>query len=118
LDSPAPIRIYNGDQRAKLIGSEIDLTVPPTNPSFNTYKWSATSWAADGTLTGGVAEENFNDVIVGSGEADGINGLGGNDTLDGGGDDLSSVNGNTAGEGELADGAGDEWINKEWRMAA
>ncbi len=108
FDSPDPIRIYNGDQRAKLIGSEIDLTVPPTNPGFNTYKWSATSWAANGTLTGGIVQANFNDVIVGSSNVDSINGLGGNDALDGGaGNDI--LNGG-AGNDLIAGGAGSDII--------
>ena len=79
----ATIRTYNGDQRAPLIGSEIDPNTPSTNSSFNTYKWSATSWAVNGTLTGGIVQADFNDVIAGSSEADSINGLGGNDALDG-----------------------------------
>ena len=93
------IHIYNGDQRAPLIGSEIDLTVPSSNSSFNTFKWSETSWAADGTLTGGIVQADFNDVIAGSSEADSINGLGGNDALDG-----------RAGNDVLDGGAGDDLI--------
>lgn len=106
--APTPTHIYNGDQRAPLIGSEIDLTVPSTNPSYNTFKWSATSWAADGTLTGGVAQANFNDVIVGSSAADSINGLGGNDALSGGAGNDTLDGG--AGNDLIAGGAGSDII--------
>ncbi len=53
------LKIYTGEQRAKLIGIEIDTNILPGDPLYNTYKWGATSWAADGTLTGGVAQANF-----------------------------------------------------------
>ena len=56
--APLVNQTYNGDQRAKLIGIEIDLNITPDKPTFNTYKWSATSRAADGTLIGGLAEAN------------------------------------------------------------
>ena len=72
-DPVPPAHLYNGDQRAPLSGTG--------------YSWGAVTWAADGTLVGGVAEANFNDVIVGDQQAaedkDTINGLGGNDALDG-----------------------------------
>ncbi|PIF77517.1 Ca2+-binding RTX toxin-like protein [Variovorax sp. 54] len=93
-------RTYNGDQRALLRGIEIDQgSVVPGESAFNTYKWSATSWATDGTLIGGTAEEDFNDVIDGSGGKDKINGLGGNDALDG-----------LAGDDEIDGGVGDDLI--------
>ncbi len=59
LTNPAAINIYTGEQRAQLIGIEIDTNILPGDPLYNTYKWGATSWAADGTLTGGVAQANF-----------------------------------------------------------
>jgi Ca2+-binding RTX toxin-like protein len=95
----APLHTYNGDQRAP-------VTV---NNGKETYDWSATSWAADGTLTGGVAEENFNDVLVGSSDADKINGLGGNDALDGGAgnDQIDGGEGNDL----IAGGAGSDIIH-------
>ena len=91
---PTFTHIYNGDQRAPLNG--------------NTYDWSMTSWVADGMLTGGVIQANFNDVIVGSSETDIINGLGGNDALDGreGNDTLDGGAGNDL----IAGGAGSDLI--------
>ncbi len=74
---------YIGDQRPKIIGVEIDLDVPVEASRFGTYKWSATSWAANGTLNGGVVKADFDDVIKGSAGNGKINGLGGNDALDG-----------------------------------
>ncbi len=45
-------------------GDQIAPTEPnPQDPSKLRYNWSATSWAADGTLVGGVAAPDFNDVI-------------------------------------------------------
>ncbi len=99
LTNPAAINIYTGEQRAQLIGIEIDTNILPGDPLYNTYKWGATSWAADGTLTGGVAQANFADVITGSALADKIFGLGGNDALDGG-----------AGNDEIDGGVGDDLI--------
>jgi hypothetical protein len=55
-----------GDQRAKLIGTETQQAVTPDQPSFGTYAWSETSWAADGLLTNGVVQADFSDVITGS----------------------------------------------------
>lgn len=99
----AVTRTYTGDQHAPLNGI--------------TYNWGATVWANDGTLTGGVAEADFNDVITGSAQADKIDGLGGNDALDGGagndqidggiGDDLISGG---AGSDTIHGGAGNDQI--------
>ncbi len=101
--APPPTHTYNGDQHAPLIGIEIDLSVPPTDASYNTYKWSAATWGVDGTLTGGVAQANFNDVIYGDqqtvGDEDTINGFGGNDALDG-----------RAGDDKIDGGEGDDLI--------
>lgn len=68
---PTPVRTYLGDQRAKLIGIEIDLSVTAASSSYNTYKWSSTSWGTDGTLNDGLAEAGFADVIYGSGRREG-----------------------------------------------
>lgn len=110
-------KTYNGDQRALLRGLEIDPQITADDSAFNTYKWSATSWAADGTLVGGVAQANFHDVITGSTGNDKINGKGGNDALDGGdgndeidggiGDDLI---GGGAGSDNIKGGAGNDTI--------
>lgn len=94
---------YLGDQRAPTAGS----------PGSLTYNWGATAWTADGTLTGGVVEENFNDVIYGdshnANDKDVINGLGGNDALDGrGGND--QIDGG-AGDDLIGGGAGSDTIH-------
>jgi Ca2+-binding RTX toxin-like protein len=69
---PVLTRTYLGDQRA------------PFNSNGNgTYDWTTTRWQADGSLSGGVAEVNFADVIYASAGDDLIAGLGGNDALDG-----------------------------------
>jgi len=52
-DGGAVGQTQRGDQRAKVIGTEIDLGTPPSNARYGTYKWEATSWGADGTLIGG-----------------------------------------------------------------
>jgi len=96
---PLASNISNGDQRALLIGIEVDFNILPNDASFNTYKWPATNWAADGTLLGGVAEANFNDVITATSADETINGLGGNDALDGG-----------AGNDTIDGGIGDDLI--------
>ncbi len=86
-DSGEATNTYIGDQRALLIGS---------SPY---YDWLNTAWAADGTLTGGVIEENFNDVIGGAAGNDKISGLGGNDALLG-----------RAGNDEIDGGDGDDLV--------
>jgi len=96
---PLASNISNGDQRALLIGIEVDFNILPNDASFNTYKWPATNWAADGTLLGGVAAANFNDVITATSADETINGLGGNDALDGG-----------AGNDTIDGGIGDDLI--------
>lgn len=85
-EAPPISHTYYGDQRA------------PLNAS-GSYDWGATSWLADGTLSGGVAEAGFADVITGTAGNDKIAGLGGNDALDGG-----------AGNDEIDGGAGDDLI--------
>lgn len=102
-------RTFSGDQSALLRGIEIDQgSVLPGDPSYNTYKWTSTNWAADGTLAGGTAQENFNDVIDGTSGNDKISGLGGNDALDGlAGDDI--IDGG-AGDDLIGGGAGSDHI--------
>ena len=98
-DGGDAVQTYNGDQRALINGIETNFDVHPGDPRFDTYDWSGTQWAADGTLIGGIEEEDFNDVIFGSGGKDRINGLGGNDALAGG-----------AGDDEIDGGVGDDLI--------
>ncbi len=86
-DAGEAAHTYTGDQRAPLLGS---------SPY---YDWLETSWAADGTLTGGVVEQNFNDVIGGAAGNDKISGLGGNDALLG-----------RAGNDEIDGGDGDDLL--------
>lgn len=111
--------IYNGDQRANF-GS--------TEGTAQTYDWDSTSWAADGTLTGGVEEVGFNDVIYGSDGAnndDKIAGKGGNDALDGrdgndqldGGDGDDLIAGGT-GSDTIQGGAGNDVIFSASQTAA
>lgn len=108
-DSGEAANIYNGDQHGQII----------TNPENGnqSYDWNNTSWAADGSLTGGVVEENYKDVLLGSNNNDKISGLGGNDALYGGGgndqidggegDDLI---GGGAGSDAIQGGAGNDTI--------
>lgn len=102
-------RLYLGDQRARIIGVEIDLGTPESDPKFGTYKWAAANWQADGTLVGGVAEQDFNDVIYGQVGNDEIYGLGGNDALDGG-DGADEIDGG-AGDDMIGGGAGSDVIH-------
>ena len=98
---PTPVtpHIFIGDQHAQIVTD---------SQGTQSYNWNATSWAADGTLNGGVLEANFNDVIYGSSGDDRIFGLGGNDALDGGaGDD--QIDGG-AGDDVIAGGAGSDTI--------
>ncbi len=98
-DTPAPVTpqsgalFFTGDQRARLIGIETRLDLGPASARYNIDAWSETTWAADGTLAGGVAQANFADVIDASAAGAGgavIHGWGGNDALAGsiGKDDL------------------------------
>ena len=98
-DAGEPGQTYTGDQRAKLIGTEIDPNILPGDPQYGTYKWSATNWLQDGTLNGGVAEADFADVIRAGGGNDKIDGKGGNDALSGG-----------AGKDQIDGGSGDDLI--------
>ena len=100
--------IYLGDQHAPL---------KTDDKGQQTYDWSITSWAADGSLTGGIAEVDFKDVITGSAGDDLIKGLGGNDALSGGdgddnieGGDGNDLIGGGAGSDVLLGGAGADVI--------
>jgi len=91
---PAPPLVvqhtYLGDQRPEIkVDVHGDLY----------YDWSSTSWASDGSLTGGLAEENSPDVIVGTLGSDRISGLGGKDVLQG-----------WLGDDEIDGGGGDDLI--------
>ena len=106
---PTGTLFYNGDQRAKLIGTETQLTVTPDKPGYGTYAWSETSWANDGTLTGGKAEVGFADVIDATGAGSNgavMHGYGGNDALTGssGKDDIFGDEGDDL----IAGGAGSD----------
>lgn len=104
----ASTHLFIGDQRAPIVGVEVDLDTSPGSASYNTYKWAVTAWAADGTLSGGVAQANFNDVIDGTDEADTLQGLGGHDALDGGAGDDSIDGGD--GNDLIGGGAGADYI--------
>jgi Ca2+-binding RTX toxin-like protein len=106
LHDAGPIsKTKNGDQH------------PVVDNVFQTYPWITTSWAADGTLSGGVTEANFSDVLNGTAGNDKLSGLGGNDALSGGagndeidggmGDDL--IGGGT-GSDRILGGIGDDYI--------
>lgn len=117
-------RLYLGDQRAKLIGTETQTHVPASDPAYGVFAWSETSWAADGTLNNGVAEENFNDVITGSAENDDIQGKGGSDALSGGegNDKIDGGAGNDLiaggrGSNTILGGAGNDYIVGSGTMA-
>jgi Ca2+-binding RTX toxin-like protein len=102
--TPAPVGplVFNGDQRAKLIGSETQMSVQATEYSFGRYAWDETSWAADGSLTGGVQDANFADVINASSAGNNgavMHGFGGNDALSG-----------SSGKDDIYGGDGDDLI--------
>ena len=99
VDKPVIAQTLKGDQRAKLIGTETQTGVTPNKPNYGTYAWAETTWAADGTLTNGVAQADFSDVLRGGTGNDKIFGYGGNDAIDAG-----------AGNDEIDGGAGDDLI--------
>jgi hypothetical protein len=72
--APAITHTFTGDQRAKLIGIETQLNVAPDQAAYNSYAWNETSWAADGSLTNGIAEADFSDVVYGTAGNDKISG--------------------------------------------
>jgi Ca2+-binding RTX toxin-like protein len=101
-------RTYRGDQRALIIGNEVDLETLPTHPLYLDYKWSATKWLVDGTLDNGKEETGFSDAIAGSPGNDSMTGVEGNDELFGadGRDILDGGNGTDL----LVGGKGNDWI--------
>jgi Ca2+-binding RTX toxin-like protein len=129
-DAGEASKTFIGDQRAKLWGVDIQPdpvvnedgsvtqdVIAPGDSRYNTYAWSKTEWAADGTLTGGVVQADFNDVTTGTDENDKIQGLGGNDALDGGagndqieGGDGDDLIGGGAGSDNIQGGAGNDYI--------
>jgi Ca2+-binding RTX toxin-like protein len=106
---PPTGRTFIGDQRAPQV---------PGNNGDEPYDWSKISWQADGTLLGGVAETDFSDVIhVTGSEAAKIQGLGGNDALEGGsgadqidGGDGDDLIGGGAGSDHILGGNGNDTI--------
>ena len=98
-DTGVATQTYTGDQRAKLRGTETQISVPSSDPTYNTYAWNETSWATNGTLNGGVAQAGFADVIDAGTGNDIVNGLDGNDAL-----------GGNAGADQIDGGSGDDLI--------
>ena len=108
-DSEAPNKIIRGDQHGP---------VKTDNEGKPYYDTSQTTWLPDGTLAGGVTENNFSELLKGSDTAgdkiygltgnDALSGLGGNDELHGGdGDDLL---GGGNGSDLIYGGAGNDYI--------
>jgi Ca2+-binding RTX toxin-like protein len=103
-------RTYTGDQRGPIT---VNLAT-----GVESYDWSPTSWANDGTLIGGEAEPDFADVIYARSGNDKIDGKGGNDALSGGagndqidggeGDDMIAGG---AGSDSIKGGAGNDFIS-------
>ncbi len=113
-NTPAPVipkpgaLIYNGDQRAALDAN-------------GNYDWASTSWATDGTLTNGIAEGDFADVIdasVAGANGSVIKGKGGSDALSGSigkddifGDEGDDLIGGGAGSDNIRGGDGNDYIS-------
>ena len=118
---PTGARFFFGDQRAKLIGIETQLNVTPDKPTFGTYAWGETAWANDGTLTNGLPEADFGDVInasVAGSNGSVIKGRGGNDALSGSsgkddifGDEGDDLIGGGEGSDNIRGGDGNDYIN-------
>jgi Ca2+-binding RTX toxin-like protein len=127
---PAPTGplLFNGDQRAKLIGTETQTTVQASDSRFDTYAWSETSWANDGKLNGGVQQDGFADVInaaVAGGNGSVMHGYGGNDALSGSsgkddifGDEGDDLIGGGGGSDNILGGSGDDIIFTSRVLAA
>ncbi len=66
-DAGAIGQTMNGDQRAKIIGvgQETQFHITADKPSYGTYAWDETNWAADGSLNNGLAAADFSDVLRG-----------------------------------------------------
>ncbi|UOD30684.1 putative Ig domain-containing protein [Massilia violaceinigra] len=89
---------------------------PPLQGEF--YDWSETEWLADGTMSNGVAQPNFFDVLRAGPLRDRLLGMGGNDALDGAGDadyidggDGDDMIGGGQGSDYLLGGAGNDHIS-------
>jgi len=122
-DEPAPVtpvptvNTYFGDQAAPL------TTNTNNEPNFEpTYDWGKTTWLVDGTLDGGLVQNNFADVIkahlIAPNTDSRIFGYGGNDALGGGdgNDEISGGDGDDLiaggkGSNELRGGAGNDFIS-------
>lgn len=126
-----------GDSRPKIIREEghFDLDERYTGR----YYWGWKQRNPNGTVTNGVVEKDFEDVIKGTEGADEIQGLGGGDAIDGmaGNDIILGGDGNDllaggGGSDIIKGGAGDDYIwannhltigdrirpNERWRMPA
>jgi trimeric autotransporter adhesin len=116
LAAPVTTALFKGDQRAWIIGVEVDQdTVKPGDPSYGNYKWSTTTWLpGSGGLTNARTVPGWSDVIAASAgrttttTADKMEGLLGNDALDGG--DANDVVDGGDGDDLLAGGKGSDWI--------
>lgn len=117
---PSGRLIFNGDQRAKLIGTETQTNFTPSDAGYGKYAWSETSWAADGTLNNGVVQAGYADVINANAASIGgavIHGFAGSDALLGssGKDYITGDEGNDlifggAGSDTIEGGDGDDTI--------
>ena len=103
-------RTYTGDQRGPI---RVNLAT-----GVESYDWSPTSWANDGTLIGGEVEPDFADVIYASSGNDKIDGKGGNDALSGGagndqidGGEGADMIAGGAGSDSILGGAGNDFIS-------
>lgn len=120
---PTGALFFNGDQRAKIIGAgnETQEGVTADKPTYGTYAWSETSWAADGTLINGKAAPDFSDVIYATAAGNNgsvIHGYGGNDALSGSsgkddifGDEGDDLIGGGTGSDNIRGGDGNDYIN-------
>jgi Ca2+-binding RTX toxin-like protein len=106
-----------GETTKTFLGDQHGQIVPNPEDGTQRYEWSNTSWAADGTMTGGVVEEGYGDVIVGTIGKDSISGKGGDDALSGSegddqidGGDGNDVIGGGRGSDTIKGGAGDDLI--------
>lgn len=119
-EEPQPTAVYFGDQRAPRLGIEIRKgDILATDASYGVYDWSATTWQADGSLQGAIAQVDFADVISVAGQAAAVKmfGFGGNDALTGGrgndyldgGEDNDLISGG-AGKDHILGGGGNDII--------
>lgn len=128
VDAPSATLVFNGDQRAKIIGGETQLTVTAGQATHGSYAWGETSWTTDGTLTVGVIETNYADVIYATAAGSSgavMRGYGGNDALSGsiGRDDIfgdagDDLIGGGAGSDNIRGGDGNDTILSATTLAA